>query len=126
MDFQELYDYVKELKTDIKDVKSDIKDVKHDVRGVYEEVKKVNGRLRKAESDIIKLSIDSDYNERRVKDQIEEIIPSVNLVKHLNFISKKPKLSLFIFVSFIVVVQTIVLEAVANDWLHELFKFLSF
>jgi len=125
MDYQELYDYVKELKGDIKDVKEDVKDVKLDIKNTFDEVKKINGRLRKAEGDVIR--IDGIIESRGITcaKKLEELMPSIPVMKHITAFSKRPKIFLLLFVGFIIGIQTLVLEAVQNNWIGELFKFLK-
>jgi len=122
MNYQELYDYVKELKDDIKDVKADIKDVKADIKNTYDEVKKVNGRLRATEGDIIRVSGVVESRGITCGKKLEELVPALPLMRYLNNFSKRPKLFLFLFITFIVGVQTFVSEIVQNNWLGILLK----
>lgn len=115
---KELYDYVKELKLDIKEVKSDTK-------GTYEEVKKINGRLRKVEGDIIRVDGVVEARGITCAKKLEDLVPSIPLMRHLNAFSKSPKIFLLLFIGFIIGVQTLILEAVQNNWLSQLLMFLK-
>lgn len=127
MDNNELYEYVKELKTDIRDVKNDVRDVKSDVKNVkeqveevYEEVIKINGRLDSAEREIKFTKEETTLRRTECAKRMDSLTPNVPLLKYLNLLSKKPKLAMLIIIGFIVTVQTVVLHAIQNGWIKKL------
>lgn len=125
MDYFELYEYVKGLKDDIKDVKADVKDVKVDIRNTFDEVKKINGRLRKVEGEIIRIDGVVEARGITCAKKLDDLTPSIPIMKQINVFFEKPKLFLLLFVMFIVIVQTVVFEAVQNNWIGELLKFIK-
>lgn len=132
MDNNELYEYVKDLKNDIKDVKTDVKDVKNDVKDVmtqvedvYSEVIKINERLTNAETDIYIIKEQAKLRTLDCSKKINDLTPIAPLMRHLNWLVKNPKLTVFGLIFLVVVIQTIVLEAIQEGWLFEIFNFIS-
>lgn len=132
MDNQELYDYVKDLKNDIKDVKTDVKDVKNDVKDVktqvedvYDEVIKINKRLKDAETDIYVIKEETRLRTTECNRRINNLTPIAPLMKHLNIFIKRPKLVMFGLIFLVVVIQTLVLEAIQEGWIATLFNFIK-
>lgn len=123
MDNNELYEYVKDLKDDIRDVKADVKDVKNDVKDVkaqvdevYDEVIKINYRLKETEGRVHLMKEETILRKTECGRRMDSLTPNAPLLRYLNSFAKNPKFTLLAIIAFIVVVQTIILHAIDNNW----------
>lgn len=97
-----------------------IEEVHTDVVETRDQARVTNGRVTKAEKDIIVLQSDLKSVCKEYTNKFNNLDPTLSTVKFLNYITKKPKFSIALFITVIVIIQTLVLEANDNNWLKSL------
>lgn len=132
MDIQDLKPIIELMTLQEERLSKKISEVHDDVKETRDQAKQTNGRIQQAEKDIIKLqgAIEGRKefcaeNQIRLNKKFDEIVGSGVIIKHLSTFSKSPKLFLFGFVGFVVVVQIIVLEAVEKNWVAQLLDYIK-
>lgn len=101
-----------------------IDEVHTDVVETRDQAKLTNGRVTKAEKDIIILQSDLKNACKEYTGKFHNLDPTISTVKFLNYITKKPKFSILIFMGIIIVIQTLVLKASDNNWLKILIDYI--
>ena len=99
-----------------------IDEVHADVVETRDQAKKTNGRVTELEKVHIKDEAEKNARVTACGLKFSELTPTSPTIKLLNYLTNKPLRSLGIFIGLMIIIQTIILEAIERNWLDYLIK----
>ena len=125
MDIKELQPIIDLMNMQEERLVRKIDEVHGDVVTTRDQAIKTNGRVTEAEKDIIQLKNASESRKLDCGKKLADLTPTIQTVRTINLITKKPKVSISIFIGVLICIQTLIYQAVENNWIREIINYLK-
>lgn len=125
MDIKELQPIIDLMNLQEERLVRKIDEVHGDVVTTRDQAIKTNGRVTQAEKDILQLKNDSESRKLDCGKKLADLTPTIQTVRTINLITKKPKVSVSIFIGVLICIQTLIYQAVENNWIREIINYLK-